>query len=183
MCKTEFTIREPEVPWFNKILFSLLFAAFFSLILYIFKNNIKEILTSGDIKQVVVYLIILFGILIVFVLPIISRHCTHLNFSEIKIKHSYSIGPFTYNEKWQNLKDLNYISIFHTQNGYEVNLWYKKNQILNLFALEDINEVLEKAFFLSEQLNIDLLDARKRGYHKWINKSVYKEVGKIEYLD
>ena len=59
----------------------------------------------------------------------------------------------------------------------------KKNKILNLFALEDFDEVLKKAFYLSEKLNIDLLDARKRGYHKWVNKTVYEKTGKVEYKD
>lgn len=97
--------------------------------------------------------------------------------------HSYSIGIFLFNEKWKNLEDLEYISVFNTSNGYEVNLWYKKNKILNLFALEDYDEVLKKGFYLSEKLDIDLLDARKRGYHKWINKEIYRKTGQVEYLD
>ena len=183
MYESEFIIREPKIPWLNKLIFGGFFAAFIVLLIYIFNKTKTEAFTARDLKQIVVYLIILFGILIVYVLPIIARHYIHLNFSELKIKYSYSIGVFNINKKWKNLEDLNYISVFHTENGYEVNLWYKKNKILSLFALEDFNIVFEKAFFFSEKLNIDLLDARKRGYHKWVNKTVYRNTGEIEYLD
>ncbi|WP_303316365.1 hypothetical protein Q4Q34_06050 [Flavivirga abyssicola] len=184
MYNVEFTIREPRISWFNKILFSALFSGFCVFVLYIFKSNgVYHRLNKEDTEKVIVFLILLLGILIAFILPIIARHYIHLNFTHLKIRHSYSIGPLVYREKWQNLKDLNYISVFHTKNGYEVNLWYKKHEILNLFVLDDFNEVLEKGFFFSEKLNIDLLDARKRGHHKRINKVIYKETGKVEYLD
>ena len=126
MYDVEFTIREPKIPWFNKILFSALFSGFCILVIYVFSNDIDNKLTSGDKTQVYTYLIILLGIFIVCILPIISRNYIHLNFISLKIRYSYSIGIFTYNEKWQDLSHLNYISVFHTENGYEVNLWYKK---------------------------------------------------------
>jgi ABC-type uncharacterized transport system fused permease/ATPase subunit len=182
MYDKELTIREPKIPWFNLILFSIIFSAFITYIVYLYNNNFINDLSNPNSLTIIVYLLWLFGILVVFILPIISRHYIHLNFSNLKIMHSYSIGVFNYNEKWQNLEDLEYISVFNTANGYEVNLWYKKNKILNLIALEDFDEVLKKAFYISEKLNIDLLDARKRGYHKWINKEIYRETGKIEYL-
>lgn len=183
MSEVEFTIREPKIPWFNRILFSALFSGFCVLIIYIFKDSIYSRLNKQDVEKVIVFLIILLGIFIAFILPIIARHYIHLNFTHLKIRHCHSIGPLMYKEKWQPLQDLNYISVFHTANGYEVNIWYKKNEILNLFVLDDFDEVLEKAYFLSEKLNIDLLDARKRGYHKRVNKKVYKETGAVEYLD
>ena len=179
----EFTIREPKIPWFNRILFSVLLSGFCVLIIYIFKDSIYSRLNKEDVEKVIVFLIMLLGIFIAFILPIIARHYIQLNFSHLKIRHSYSIGPLMYKEKWQPLKDLNYISVFHTDNGYEVNLWYKKHEILNLFILDDFDEVLEKAYFLSEKLNINLLDARTRGHHKRVNKKVYKETGMVEYLD
>ncbi|WP_339916072.1 hypothetical protein [Yeosuana marina] len=183
MYDKELTIREPKVPWFNRILFSVIFSAFLTFIIYFFSDNVINELTTLDLANATFYLIWLFGVLIVFILPLISRHYIHFNFSNFKIMHSYSIGIFTYNEKWQNLEDLKYISVFNAYSGYEINLWYKKNKFLRVFALEDSNEAFEKAFSLSEKLNIDLLDARIRGNHRWVYKSAYRETGKIEYID
>lgn len=183
MYDKELTIREPKTPWLNRILFALICSAFITYISYLYNNNFITDLSNPNTVKIIFYLLWLFGILIVFILPIISRHYIHLNFSNLKIMHSYSIGIFLFNEKWKNLEDLEYISVFNTSNGYEVNLWYKKNKILNLFALEDYDEVLKKGFYLSEKLDIDLLDARKRGYHKWINKEIYRKTGQVEYLD
>lgn len=183
MYNIELTIREPKVPWGNRILFSVIFSAFFTFIIYFFNSNVLNELTPLDLANVAFHLIWLFGVLIVFILPLISRHYTHFNFSNFKIMHSYSIGVFNYNEKWQNLEDLKYISVFNASNGYEINLWYKKNKILKVFVLEDSNEAFEKAFSLSEKLNIDLLDARIKGHHKWVDKLVYTKTGKIQYID
>lgn len=181
MIKSEFIIRELKKPFINRIIFAIIFASFFTFILYLIFARFD--FTNGDVIKISIYLFWLFGILLLMVVPLITRHYVHFNFSELKIKHSYEIGIFNYNEKWQNLEKLEYISVFQTVNGFEVRLWYKKNKIINLFILDDFNEVLEKAYFFADKLNIDLLDARKRGYHKWINKKVYKESGKIEYLE
>lgn len=147
-----------------------------------FRSDVTDKLTPQEIKKIIFYLIILLGILIKYILPIVTRNYVHLNFTELKIMHTYSVGIFSFDGKWKKLEDLNYISVFKDTSLYEVNLWYKKNKILNLFALEEVDKALEKGFILSEKLNIDLLDARKRGYHKWVNKEIYRETGKIEYL-
>ena len=183
MIESEFIITEPKIPFANRIIFALAFSAFIVLVIYIFRGILFTKLSESNKTEVIVYLVLLFGILVRYFLPLLSKESIHLNFSELKIKRNYSLGIFNYSGKWRKLEKLNYISVFRTENGYEVNIWYKKNKILNLFALEDFNEVIEEAFLLSEKLNIDLLDARKRGYHKWINKSVYKETGKIKYID
>ncbi len=183
MIESEFIITEPETPWTNRIIFALIFSAFAVLLVYIFRGNIYETLSGKNKRQVIIYLTILFGILVRYILPLISKHSVHINFSKLKIKRQYSLGIFNYAGKWHKLENLNYISVFHTENGYEVNLWYKKNKILHLFAMEDFNDVLKKGFQLSEKLNIDLLDARKRGHHKWVNKAEYRETGNVTYLD
>jgi len=63
-----------------------------------------------------------------------------------------------------------------------VNLWYKKNKILNLFFMENFDEVIEHAFVFADRLNIDLLDARIRGNHKWVDKKAYKATNEIVYI-
>ena len=183
MIESEFIITEPKTHWVNRIIFSFIFSAFAILVIYIFESSLYKELIHRNKRLVIVYLMILFGILNRYILSLLSKQSVHINFPKLKIKRDYSLGIFNYSGKWHTLEKFNYISVFHTENGYEVNLWYKKNKILNLFALKDFKKVLEKAFPFSEKLNIDLFDARKRGYHKWVNKAFYKETGKIEYLN
>lgn len=173
MYDIEFTIREPKIPLLNRIIFSFMFSSFFTFLVY-FLTNLATPLSSSTMLYAIICLVWLFLVLIVFFAPMVLRHYIHFNFSNSKIKHSYSLGALNYSEKWQNLENLNYISVFHTRSGYEINLWYEKNKILNLLVLEDFEESLKKGAFFSEKLNIDLLDARKRGYHKWVNTSYNK---------
>ena len=116
-------------------------------------------------------------------MPGLTTKAIHLNFSYLKIKHEMSIGPFTFRKRWKDLKELEYISVFKTENGYEVNLWHNKNEIINLFVFDNFDEVIKKAFFFAEKLKIDLLDARQKGYHKWIDKDKYRLTGEIVYID
>ena len=181
MPKIEFTIREPKIKWLNKIIFSLLFSIFFTSIFYLIKTKLLK--ASEESIPLIVFLLWLFGVLITFLVPIVSRHHIHFNFSELKIKHSYSIGAYHYYEKWQNLIDLKYISVFNNSGGYTANIWYKKNEQLNLFFMEDSIKIMEKALFFANQLHIDLLDARTRGHHKWVDKKATKSAKEILYED
>lgn len=72
--------------------------------------------------------------------------------------------------------------MFSSRGSYQVNLWYGNNKFLNLFLLDDYDSVIEKAFIFSDKLNIDLLDARERGNHRWVNKDVYRETKQVKYL-
>lgn len=176
MYDVEFTIREPKRPLLNKIIFAIAFSGFFTFIIYLFSSND---FSSEDTLSVSIYLLWSFCFLFVFLTPIIARHYIHFNFSNLKIRHSYAIGCFKYNETWQNLDDLKYISVFHTSKGYEINMWYKKRNILNLAVLQDSKEAIEKGLYFSEHLKIDLLDARERGDYKWVDKEKSNTLGKI----
>lgn len=112
----------------------------------------------------------------------IASHSVHLNFENQKIQHRYRVGIFNYKEVWQNLVELEYISVFRTRDYYQVNMWYQKNKILNLMTIEDPDKAIENGYLIAERLNIDLLDARKRGYHKWVDKKAFKDSGKVSYL-
>lgn len=114
--------------------------------------------------------------------PIILRHNIHLNFSESKIRHIYELGIFTFHERWQDLVDLKYISIYKVGHYYRVNMWYENNKILNLFVTEKFDMAIQNGFHIANKLHIDLLDASVKGNQKWINKTVYGKTSKIEYL-
>lgn len=178
MHSVEFTIREPKRPWLLKVFVAAAFSAFFTYLVYFFTTKEHN---TGQTWTLITYFAWFFGVLFVFLIPLIARHYIHFNFSKLKIKHSYAIGMLTYNESWQDLKNLEYISVFKTQNGYEINMWFNKNEILNLAVFEDAEEALKQGLFFSEKLNIDLLDARKRGYHKWVDKTATKTNNILTY--
>ncbi len=177
MTKPEFTIREPESPLYIKILVAFILTVYVALCYYFLTTKFRG-------TKTLLYLIILgYFVLKYMVIPYLISAVTYLNFSELKIRTGIEIGRFTIKNKWKQLKDLEYISVFHTDNGYEVNLWYKKNKILKLFALDDYDKVIDEAFFFSEKLSIDLLDARKRGYHKWVDKDIYRKTGEVVHIE
>jgi len=182
MIESEFIIREPKISWLNRIIFSLVFSLLFALIIYWYRSNIINKLTTVDIIYAGIYYIIVIVSLFGALVPLVKRDYTHFNFTQKKIKHSYNIGVYDYDGQWQDLVDLKYISVFNTNNGYAVNLWYEKNKIIHLFILENPEEVIEKGLFFAEKLNIGLVDARKRGYHKRVNMEVYKDTGNIIYI-
>lgn len=181
MIKAEVIVQEQKTPLLNRIVFSTFSAGVLTFLVYVFsKRKEFDFVVQANIFT---YSIFLVFILFFYFTPLITSQEIHLNFTELKIKYVYNVGVFKWNRRWKKLKEPDYLSVFHTENGYELNLWYKKNKVLSLFAIEDFDDVIKQGIFLSEKMNIDLLDARKRGYHKWVNKTVYKETGEIEYLD
>jgi hypothetical protein len=89
--------------------------------------------------------------------------------TQIKIlKIEYCIGNMKINSS--KILDLEYISVFHNnQNAnYEVNLWYKTNNHLNVTIFDDKKTALKYGEMFSQSLNIGLLDATEKGNSKWL---------------
>lgn len=177
MPKKEFTIRAPQLPLYLRLLIALIFTFYLGLCYYFINRNADR---AGTISLLVTLGLIVFNYMI---LPNISDKILHLDFTGCYYKMQLEIGRLTLPSRWKKLKDLEYISVFKTKNGFEVNLWHSKNQILNLFVYADFDSVIKKAFLFSEKFNIPLLDARVRGNHRWIDKEIFKTTGKIEYND
>src|SRR5690606_14653567 len=131
---------------------------------------------------IILYLIVLFLIFLFTAFPLVASHSIYINFNTLKIKHEYELGIFKLREKWQDLKELEYISVYKVNNYHRINLWYKRNQIVNLIMIEDYSDAIKKAFMISDKLKIDLLDASVKGNHKWIDKEIYKKTSKIVYI-
>lgn len=181
MFKSELVIREPDKPLINKIITALLYASLFSYVVYLYRY--KNLLNHPERWTIVIYLIVLLLILFFSSFMAIASHNVHLNFENNKIQHQYRVGLFNYKEVWQDLIDLKYISVYKTGDYFQINMWYKKNEILNLMTLDNYEKAIENGFLISEKLRIDLLDASKPGHHKWVNKQTYKQTNKIIYLD
>lgn len=180
MLKSELIIKEPCKPILNKVIVALLYTCIFGYATYLYLY--KDLLNHPQKWTIIIYLIILLLILFLSSFMAIASHSIHLNFEQRKIQHQYLVGIFNYKEVWQDLIELKYISVFRTGDYFQINMWYQKNEILNLMTVEDYDEAIKNGHLIAEKLKIDLLDARKKGYHKWVNKTIYKETGKIEYL-
>ncbi|MGJ8591231.1 MAG: hypothetical protein ACSHXF_01710 [Aquaticitalea sp.] len=182
MFEDELIIREPKISLLKRMVFSISCGLFIILILYFHRQKVSGVLAPIDMPRIYMYLGLLFLILLFTILPIIIRDYIYLDFKNLKIRYAYEIGLFSYKEKWQDLEDLEYISVFKKNELFEVNLWYKKNKIVNLFATDKFSDAIDNAYQIANKLQIDLLDASVKGNHRWVDKNVYAQTSRIEHL-
>lgn len=180
MLKSNLVIQEPTKPFITKLVVSLLYTCFFGYTIYLFAY--RDFWNHPERWSIIIYLSILLCILFSSSFMAIASHSIHINFEHQKIQHRYRVGLFNYKEVWQNLEELEYIAVFRTGDYYQINMWYQKNNILNLMTLDDPKKAIENGYLIADKLNIDLLDARERGFHKWVNKNIYKNTGKVVYI-
>ena len=57
--ESEFIIKEPKIPWFNRILFSFLFTGYITLVIYFYNRTTTEKFTDSDIYKIIFYLVFL----------------------------------------------------------------------------------------------------------------------------
>lgn len=85
--------------------------------------------------------------------------------------------------KWKDLPNIEYVSVFKTQENkrvqamgasanfsnqvYLLNLFHNRNQKIEAYRTEDLNDAFENAKYLSQVLSIDILDATERE-SKWL---------------
>lgn len=96
-----------------------------------------------------------------------------------EFRATFEIGPLVFGQ-WKKIPNPEYISIFQQPltNGdyiFEVNLWYNTNKHWQLYANKDHRTVFLMGFDLSEQLNIELLDATNPNDFKWIDKDEWRQ--------
>lgn len=107
-----------------------------------------------------------------------SRKRIYVDLKTSRFKPSFEVGPLRFG-KWATIKTYEYVSVFHQplKGGayiYEVNLWYDGNKHFQLYEHTDYTEAFLIGYKLSEQLNIDLLDATVPNDFKWIDKEEWK---------
>jgi len=176
MIEVDFTIIEPKPPLFNRIVVSLVFTVFIAYVHYLVSQKI--VTEEMDVVMVVIYMVWFLGVIIMMTVGSISRHGIQFNFGKMKIRHIYDISIFRYKEKWQDLNDLNYLSVYKEGSDYNIIMWYEEHSYLNLFSLKSFEDIVAKACLLSDRLNIDLLDATINDeLNHWIDKKTYKLSG------
>ncbi len=96
-----------------------------------------------------------------------------------EFKATFEIGPLVLGQ-WKKIPDPEYVSVFQQplKDGnyiFEVNLWYDRNKHWELYTHSDYREAFLIGFDLSEQLDIDLLDATTPNDYKWVDKDTWRE--------
>lgn len=103
----------------------------------------------------------------------------HIDPQKATFKNTFEIGPLKLGQ-WKKIPNPEYVSVFQQplSNGayiFEVNLWYDTNKHWELYTNTDYRDVFVVGFDLSEQLDIDLLDATTPNDYKWIDKKQWRE--------
>lgn len=107
-----------------------------------------------------------------------SKKSIYVDISNSRFRPTIGVGPLKFG-RWQTIKNYQYVSVFHQplKNGdyiFEVNLWYDNNKHFELYEENDYKEAFLIGYELSEQLNIDLLDATVPNDFKWVDKDEWK---------
>lgn len=85
--------------------------------------------------------------------------------------------------KWKNLPDIEYVSVFKTNENkrvqamgastkfsnqvYKLNLFYNRNRKIEAYITNDVQDAFENAKYIAQVLNIKILDATERE-SKWL---------------
>jgi hypothetical protein len=85
--------------------------------------------------------------------------------------------------KWKDLPPIEYVSVFKTKENkrvqgmgasanfsnevYKLNLFYNRNKKIEVYITDNLKDAFDKAKYISEILNIDVLDATERE-SKWV---------------
>lgn len=116
-------------------------------------------------------------------IPIGLGLCTqkrvHIDLKNSRFKPTTEIGNLKFGT-WKTIHNYKYVSVFQQPltNGtttFQVNLWYDHNKHFELYDRNSFKDAFIVGYELSEELNIDLLDATIPREFKWIDKSDWKQ--------
>jgi len=101
--------------------------------------------------------------------------------------------------KWQPLNNPKYISVFNTTENVtlrivtaettnsqpiiHLNLFLEHNSKITIYKTADAKEAFDIASHIADALNIDFLDATKKGNFRWVDKDNYRTHGQILHID
>ncbi|WP_034060624.1 hypothetical protein [Lacinutrix jangbogonensis] len=174
MDKKHIIVSETPRPFWQLPIAALLFTAVIYMVikdLYYFNwsNNYFRYM-SADMQ--IIPFFIAAGI------ALCSRKKIYVDIENSKFKPTLEVGSLKFG-KWKTIHNYEYVSVFHqplTSGDYtfEVNLWYDKNKHFELYSQNSFEDAMSIGYDLSEQLNINLLDATIPNDFKWIDKEALK---------
>jgi len=113
---------------------------------------------------------------------LMHREGSEIGLASKKYREIYSVMGINIG-KWKDLPDVEYVSVFKTKENssvqglgassnfsnqiYKLNLFYNRNQKIEAYITDDINDAFENAKYISQVLSIDVLDATERE-SKWL---------------
>ncbi|AXT18777.1 hypothetical protein D7030_05920 [Flavobacteriaceae bacterium AU392] len=165
-------IQEPQKLSIKTIVIISAYILFIATAIYV----VLYIVPKPDVTDAVAYMYIIwaFGFLVMFTYQHIINSRVKLDLKHRKMRRTYTLGLLKFRRKWKKLTRPQYISVFKTNDKYELNLWNENNDKLNVITLSDYQNAFKKAFFIAEKLNIDVLDATDKGNFKLIHKDSFK---------
>ncbi|NMH28230.1 hypothetical protein [Flavobacterium silvaticum] len=96
------------------------------------------------------------------------RRTVRISPAENLLQTDLQVGPFR-KTITQSAPELEYMSVFKNQKEqFEANLWYKGNKHYKMCAFDKPAEAFSFARDIAKKLNIDLLDATRKGDFTWI---------------
>jgi len=107
---------------------------------------------------------------------------SEINLSSKKYREIYAVLGIKFG-KWKDLPPVEYVSVFKAKENkrvqglgasanfsnevYKLNLFYNRNKKIEAYITEDLEDAFMNAKYISEILNIDILDATERE-SKWV---------------
>ncbi|WP_338732462.1 hypothetical protein [Mangrovimonas cancribranchiae] len=174
MKNNDIIVSERNRPYWQIILASLCFTGAFAIIL----SFMLQFFINNTIIQLFAEQLFISFYLIPVAIGYSSQKRIYIDLKNSKLKPTYEIGPIKIGA-WKTIKNYDYVSVFKQllSDGsytYQVNLWYNSNRHLELYERQSITDAFIVGFELSEQLNINLLNAVKHPY-EWVDKDNWKE--------
>jgi len=175
MKESNIIVSETKRPFWQLPIAALIFTA----VIYILAKDLYYFRWTNDYLRYFVHGMYAYVFLIAAGIGFCSQKRIHVDLENSRFRPTLEVGPIKIG-KWKTIKNYEYVSVFHQPlvNGnyiFEVNLWYDSNKHFELYSEDSFKSALEVGYNLSEELNIDLLDATIPNDFKWIDKEELKK--------
>ena len=175
MKNSNIIVSERNRPFWQIVIASLFFAFAFVLLGFSLYNADWKDGSLKDLRHNLKSVICLVG----FGIGFSFQKSVYIDIDKSKFRSTFEIGPIKLGQ-WKTINNYEYVSVFNQpqvdgNNVFEVNLWYDKNKHWELYEKYDFEEAFLIGYKISEQLNIDLLDATIPNDYKWVDKVELKQ--------
>ena len=175
MVKEHIIISERKRPFWQVFVASFIFTIAFALLIWvIYKTFLRPevYLATLRLSKTVLYLFV-FGTFFCF------RNSVYIDLKQSRFRPTFEIGPIKLGQ-WKTITNYEYVSVFRQPlvNGaviFEVNLWYDKNKHWELYEKNNAREAFNIGYEISENLQIELLDATVPNEYKFIDKKLLRQ--------
>jgi hypothetical protein len=162
-------VSEKKRPFFQLLIAAVLFTAAFGFLVYsFFYFGISNYTSKGLIRVFELFFYIIIG-----AFGFCSSKKVYIDLEHSKFRPVIEVLGFKFGS-WTTIHNYEYVSVFYGSHTYEVNLWYNKNKHLELYRNKDLEEVFIFGYNVSQDLNIDLLDATKQE-SVWVDKEEWQQ--------